>query len=375
MIAGSGRRKRPTSKSNSNHDGSDKIEYGNFARKNATSPPQTIELRGVEINFPFKPYECQEAYMGKVIDALNRSENALLESPTGTGKTLCLLCSTLAWQGEYAVRLKAKDNAVASTQSSSNEPAAKAETRKPTIIYASRTHSQLSQVVKELRFTRYRPKHAVLGSREQMCVNSKVKTKTATASDINHMCGKLTKDRKCRFRNNLDGFVSSSAESDGKGGDYGLQPVLDIEELTSMGKKRNICPFYFSRGHIAEAEIIFVPYNYLFDKDARTTSLADVQWENSILVFDEAHNLEAFASDSASFDLGSVDIAGCINEVQRAIGYSEASPEIAENIKIENLARLKGIFLKFERFLDIEINAAGGSFSVSEISFPLVNSS
>ena len=53
----------------------------------ATTPPTTIELRGVQIHFPFKPFKCQEDYMEKVLDALLRRENALPESPTGTGKS------------------------------------------------------------------------------------------------------------------------------------------------------------------------------------------------------------------------------------------------------------------------------------------------
>ena len=369
------------------------VKPSQIKSKATTSSPTTVELRGIQIYFPFKPYQCQEAYMAKVLDALNNSENALLESPTGTGKTLCLLCSTLAWQQEQS-RMTSEssmlDEKVSTTQQLQSQT-----TRKSTIIYASRTHSQLSQVVKEMRFTRYRPKHAVLGSREQMCVHPKVHTAKATSLDINHNCTKLNKDRKCRYRNNLDGFVVDTCGGDGSSKDsatfeFGLQPVLDMEELVDLGKKRKVCPFYLTRGQIADAEIIFVPYNYLFDKDARGSTLADVQWENAIVIFDEAHNLgklttelnfvhllsslhifvshinlESFASESASFDLSSVDIAGCVSEVARAIGYLQAMPEIGEssNIKMDNLIRLKSMFLGFEQYLENQINSGGGSFS------------
>ena len=57
-----------------------------------------IQLRNVEVDFPFEPYSVQLDYMTKVIEALQTNKNAILESPTGTGKTLCLLCSTLAWR-------------------------------------------------------------------------------------------------------------------------------------------------------------------------------------------------------------------------------------------------------------------------------------
>lgn len=42
-----------------------------------------LTIEGIEINFPFEPYQLQKDYMEKVILALNNKQNAVLESPTG----------------------------------------------------------------------------------------------------------------------------------------------------------------------------------------------------------------------------------------------------------------------------------------------------
>lgn len=42
---------------------------------------------------------------------------------------------------------------------------------KTKIIYCSRTHSQVAQMVSSLKKTPYRPKMAILGSRDRMCIH------------------------------------------------------------------------------------------------------------------------------------------------------------------------------------------------------------
>jgi hypothetical protein len=56
----------------------------------------------IQVHFPFeKPYACQENYIRSLVKALRNRQNALLESPTGTGKTLCLLSGTLGFLNAY----------------------------------------------------------------------------------------------------------------------------------------------------------------------------------------------------------------------------------------------------------------------------------
>jgi regulator of telomere elongation helicase 1 len=99
-----------------------------------------ITIHGIEVYFPYPPYECQLNYMTKgtrainvVIEALNNKSIAALESPTGTGKTLCLLCSALGW-----VNAKRKEM----MSSLSDE-----KVNPPVIYYSTRTHSQISNVI------------------------------------------------------------------------------------------------------------------------------------------------------------------------------------------------------------------------------------
>lgn len=49
------------------------------------------------MGFPFKPYQIQEDLMHAIHQSLDESKIAILESPTGTGKSLSLICGALSW--------------------------------------------------------------------------------------------------------------------------------------------------------------------------------------------------------------------------------------------------------------------------------------
>lgn len=154
----------------------------------------TFTIRGVPVTFPFEPYEIQKDYMEKVIECFQTQSNGVLESPTGTGKTLSLLCSSLAWlslkkaefqararvpdvenENEFMWSLNQKLKDATTASGGMAEGAGKAFMQCPTIIYSSRTHSQLSQAMQELKSTAYAGMRAiVMGSREQLCIHPEV---------------------------------------------------------------------------------------------------------------------------------------------------------------------------------------------------------
>ena len=219
----------------------------------------TLQLDSYEVKFPYEPYSAQKNYMEKVLNCLDQKQFGLLESPTGTGKTLALLCSSLAWlekHGTKVVSNGANGNADPDIQallrgeSVPGPSVMPGQASKCRIIYASRTHSQLSQVIEEFHRCPYNyVSSVILASRDQLCINEAL----AAFNDKNQMCKVKRKTRTCAYFNNMEKAADTQPDS-------GLG---DIESLKAHGMKRKLCPYYMSRDMAAKADIVFLPYNYL----------------------------------------------------------------------------------------------------------------
>uniref|UniRef100_A0A7M4EG73 Regulator of telomere elongation helicase 1 n=1 Tax=Crocodylus porosus TaxID=8502 RepID=A0A7M4EG73_CROPO len=312
-----------------------------------------IVLNGITVDFPFQPYACQEAYMSRVLDCLQKKVNGILESPTGTGKTLCLLCSTLAWREHFKDTISARkiaqrmngvelfpDRPMASWGNAATDADIPAYyTDVPKIIYASRTHSQLAQVISELKNTVYRPKVCVLGSREQLCINPEVKKQESNHMQI-YMCRMKVTSRSCHFYNNVEEKSTEKELTDS---------IMDIEDLVKKGNKHRACPYYLSRSLKQQADIIFMPYNYLLESKSRRSHNLDLR--GTVVILDEAHNVEKLCEESSSFDLTPYDLASAMDAIN--VVLEEQAKVVQQNeINAEFNMEVTKILLQLENAID-----------------------
>lgn len=279
----------------------------------------------------------------------------------GTGKTLSLLCAALAWREAYVAHLQLNskmksgssefmkdtqetlDLAVGFGISNANQAI-------PKIIYASRTHSQLSQAVNELKNTSYKPVISVLGSRDQMCINNDVASLEENNAKV-FACRVKISSHSCIYYNNLEANINNKEFKN---------EILDIEDLSALGRKHKVCPYFMSRELRAGADLIFMPYNYVLDSKMRQKNSIDLK--NAIILLDEAHNVEKVCEEAASFEVSTSDLANAqadCDECRKMLeerngmleeGFDErSSPEYG--VTVEDTMKLKEIFNKIEKIV------------------------
>lgn len=236
--------------------------------------------------FPYKPYEYQSKAIKDLSRALSQRKSTILfESPTGTGKTQVVLSALLHHLSSVA---------------SSNR-----------IFYFTRTVSQMSHVVNEAKKSGFRLRACVLSSRKHLCVNSKVSA-LGSLGKINKKCISLLKNSGCSYNSSFS-----------KGDLLRIPKLMDLEDMRGFGQKHYKCPFFMSRKSIKTANLIVLSYNYMTNPIYR--ELFSKHFRNSLILIDEAHNMESVFEESASIDWNMF----IFKLIKKQIKIAQDSPEIA----------------------------------------------
>ncbi|XP_062140101.1 regulator of telomere elongation helicase 1 homolog [Drosophila sulfurigaster albostrigata] len=337
--------------------------------------PESI-IAGIPVHFPFEPYEVQRAYMEKVIICLRDGTNGVLESPTGTGKTLSLLCSSLAWlrtrQSEVEKdkqKIKMEPNSTAASVLSNEIMAAMGKSNNwgvPKVIYASRTHSQLNQAMRELKRSAYaNMRSVVLGSRDQLCIHTDVMREQGNSNKVN-MCKLKVHSKTCSFQLRVE---SKKDHPDFRG-----PTIMDIEDLVKVGQRLKMCPYYASKELVKDADITFMPYNYLLDPKARKAN--KIELNNTIVILDEAHNIEKICEESASVQIRSSDVAMAMEDLTHIMKIFtsgetlDAGSDEPKDFTLDDLTLLKEMLIDLEKAVDeivVENKTDGQTYPASFI--------
>ena len=225
----------------------------------------------IPVYFPVPPYKDQQHILFKLCSGLVGCENIAIESPTGSGKTLVLLSASISFQRKT----------------------------KKKIIYTSRTHGQLLQVVAQMK--KSHPallkdlSSTILGSKQHLCINKDVLASPSIDDACMGRVNNYQGQRKpiCEF---YKGFVSARSRSEVQ-----FDTICDIEDLKTFGKEEGLCPYYVSRQLIESADVVFSPYQYLLDPAIREAT--KLGCSDAVVIFDEAHNVAQTCRDVFSFEL------------------------------------------------------------------------
>ncbi|XP_046462730.1 ATP-dependent DNA helicase DDX11-like [Daphnia pulex] len=360
--------------------------------------------------FPFEPYPIQLDFMKSLYKCIEQGKLGIFESPTGTGKSLSLICGALTWLADHECHQKsqleeklkilskgvedenpalkqatdaqveptwftlAKKNVAISheqneikselkkinqreeriqklkqrvqnmststmnhlvpdsqssktnskksqisdstdveddnvligdIESDGEEPVEESQAEEmfegTKIIFASRTHSQISQFVREVKKSPFGDSIRLisLASRQQLCINEEV-TSLKSSTLMNERCLEMQKKGSSTTSKSEDGqpikktrkssscpFLDSKLVQNVR--DLSLTEVTDVESLILSGKKKKACPYYAARNAICDAQLVVVPYSTLLKKHTREA--CGLKLHNNVVIIDEAHNL------------------------------------------------------------------------------------
>ena len=322
-----------------------------------------FDLDGLDVFFPYdRIYLEQHQYMRALKQTLDGGGHCLLEMPTGTGKTVCLLSLITSYQfanpgaGKlvYCTRTVPEMNSVMeelatvlayraeqlglqesegantgdaeATSADGDVPMADIEdvagkSSGPSADENAKPAGDGDQRQKKRRRV-YRRKGGppmgpisdgkgagasgalalCLSSRRNMCVHDRVMNESDREA-VDAACRSMTATWVLDRAKESPGSIETCPYYDTfhSAGEATTLPsgVYDLEELKKWGKARGWCPYYLTRQAINHANILVFNYQYMLDPKVAKMVSKELEAE-SIIVFDEAHNIDSVCIEALS---------------------------------------------------------------------------
>ncbi|KAI5129856.1 fanconi anemia group J protein [Nematocida parisii] len=273
-------------------------------------------IKGYTITTKYELYEPQRQSIRTILNCLEEGVSGMIESPTGTGKTLSILESVVAWINKNKQNKEVK------------------------VYVTTRTIKQAQQLIEYFKTIRHAPKMSLLASRAHLCLNPEVRT----AGNLDSACKNKNKDinskNKCKY-------YSIDKESRTSSMENSLPTVFSIEDLIQSGSECSTCPYYYTKDMQDKSTIVFAPYNYIINKSI--VKAMGIDLNGSIIIVDEAHNLDDICRSSGSVDIERIILDGILTKLTtETVNASIEVPEVFTCISI-----IKGIREYFDGVPDL----------------------
>ena len=244
--------------------------------------------------FPYRPRPSQIEIVNAVQDSMDRGKHLVMESGTGTGKTICSLVGALQH----------------------------AKANKKKVLYLTRTISQSDQVMKELRSVsrRQRVSGLAMQGRRRSCLL--LHTLEEFEDIPPHALSRICEERKSRTmakqRGGCPHYADFLAIGEMSFLKYCSDELPTAAEFDRFCEKQGACPYEARKAIVPMVDVVAVPYVQVLSKDIRSQLFDRMQltMDNVVMIVDEAHNLIDAARDQESFDVSVHDIQAAEDEAK-----------------------------------------------------------
>ncbi len=255
--------------------------------------PKVIKTENPELPcFPYIPRPIQVQIVKDITKALDEGKHIVLESGTGTGKTIVSLASAV----DHASRTGKK------------------------VIYLTRTISQSDQVMRELRAISKirRVSGLALTGRGRSCpfLRTMPNYEKIPPAALSAMCEDSKKKALTNSKGGCPYFVGITDRLD-EAEQYCRTEFPTSGQLDKFCEERRICPYEMKKMLMKSVNVIVAPYVHVLSDAIRKGFLGNIESDGSdlIVIVDEAHNIIDAAREQESYTIDMKLIDAAVDEI------------------------------------------------------------